>query len=571
MKLPSIPNKTRLLHLCAVALVLAMALDSLLEWAFDETLITRIKTSHNVGVAAAVAYTFLVWFSVILLVLGRFPEAAGITAVAVALIEIPDFALAHIPMSKSKAGIMTIYFIEMLFLFFYAIFLAVLAFAWRRLCPRVPPSSPSNALRFRFNGAAKEYFKIMLANIALTVATLGVYSAWAKVRARRWFYGNCELGDSTFDYHANPKSILVARVLMFFVYALFGAGVLLEIWELLGSDPRAAQYNFLFLKNLSPFAAFLLLFYAWATARGAAFNARYSSFCGARFSFRADSRLPMLFVGAWILMPLFLYAAYVWAISDGHNAVVMIDRSRAGGGIGELSRFYENRNLFLRAWAPVVIGFAPYVAGILLLPAALWLFVKWRAQNHSLGKVRFYFTASPAPFYFFFLLLPLPLLLPFADSIARQFYSPMLFGKTHYFGWLADAVGMSDYGKHYRPFYQKEYAYSVSFFYALLAAAVMPGLFYGNLAFDGGRFRSGISACDYGFRIMLPNLILSIVSLGLLIPWARVRRAKYLAENIWIEASPGLLQSIKSTTEKSPTALGESAEDSAFDFDAALV
>ncbi|MEX1058239.1 MAG: DUF898 family protein, partial [Natronospirillum sp.] len=41
-----------------------------------------------------------------------------------------------------------------------------------------------------FNGRGGEYFGIWIVNIALTVLTLGIYSAWAKVRNKRYFYGN---------------------------------------------------------------------------------------------------------------------------------------------------------------------------------------------------------------------------------------------------------------------------------------------------------------------------------------------------------------------------------------------
>ena len=34
-----------------------------------------------------------------------------------------------------------------------------------------------------FTGQGAEYFRIWIVNLALTVATLGIYSAWAKVRA----------------------------------------------------------------------------------------------------------------------------------------------------------------------------------------------------------------------------------------------------------------------------------------------------------------------------------------------------------------------------------------------------
>jgi len=41
-----------------------------------------------------------------------------------------------------------------------------------------------------FTGDAREYFNIWIVNIALTILTLGIFSAWAKVRKKRYFYGN---------------------------------------------------------------------------------------------------------------------------------------------------------------------------------------------------------------------------------------------------------------------------------------------------------------------------------------------------------------------------------------------
>src|SRR5258707_6333866 len=42
----------------------------------------------------------------------------------------------------------------------------------------------------RFTGRAGEYFRIWIVNICLSIVTLGIYSAWAKVRRKRYFYGN---------------------------------------------------------------------------------------------------------------------------------------------------------------------------------------------------------------------------------------------------------------------------------------------------------------------------------------------------------------------------------------------
>ena len=49
-------------------------------------------------------------------------------------------------------------------------------------------SAPATSIEpFRFTGTAREYFGIWIVNILLTIVTLGIYSAWAKVRRMRYF------------------------------------------------------------------------------------------------------------------------------------------------------------------------------------------------------------------------------------------------------------------------------------------------------------------------------------------------------------------------------------------------
>lgn len=77
------------------------------------------------------------------------------------------------------------------------------------------------AVSLRFTGSGKEYFKIWIVNILLTIITLGIYSAWAKLRNIRYFYGNTLLDDAPFEYHANPIQILKGRLIAFTVLALY--------------------------------------------------------------------------------------------------------------------------------------------------------------------------------------------------------------------------------------------------------------------------------------------------------------------------------------------------------------
>lgn len=65
--------------------------------------------------------------------------------------------------------------------------------------------------RLRFTGSGAAYFRIWVVNLLLTLLTLGVYSAWAKVRKARWFAQHTELDGDRFDFHGEPWRILVGR------------------------------------------------------------------------------------------------------------------------------------------------------------------------------------------------------------------------------------------------------------------------------------------------------------------------------------------------------------------------
>ena len=81
--------------------------------------------------------------------------------------------------------------------------------------PAAPwPAPASVAVRtdypVRFLGTGSEYFRIWIVNLLLTIVTLGIYSAWAKVRRLKYMYRNTQIAGSSFDYHGSPIAILKA-------------------------------------------------------------------------------------------------------------------------------------------------------------------------------------------------------------------------------------------------------------------------------------------------------------------------------------------------------------------------
>lgn len=121
--------------------------------------------------------------------------------------------------------------------------------------------------RASFTGNASEYFGIWIVNILLTIVTLGIYSAWAKVRRNRYFYGNTVILGHSFEYHAQGKQILIGRLIV------FGLLIVLNI-----------------LAHVAPLAILaiwpvLLVVFPWFLMRGLRFNARVTSYRNVRFDF----------------------------------------------------------------------------------------------------------------------------------------------------------------------------------------------------------------------------------------------------------------------------------------------
>ena len=137
---------------------------------------------------------------------------------------------------------------------------------------RAAASARRQTLSLSFSGRAGEYFGIWIVNTLLRIVTLGIYSPWAKVRKRRYFYGNTLLDDASFDYLADPLAILKGW---------FIAGLFFGLYSLAS--------------RTSPIASIVMMLvffglYPWVMVRSRIFNLRNSSHRNIRFSFRQNYR-----------------------------------------------------------------------------------------------------------------------------------------------------------------------------------------------------------------------------------------------------------------------------------------
>ncbi len=73
----------------------------------------------------------------------------------------------------------------------------------------------------KFSGTGKEFFGIWMSNLFLSIITLGIYSAWAKVRQQKYFYGNTTIHGESLVYHASGLQILVGRMIALLLFSVY--------------------------------------------------------------------------------------------------------------------------------------------------------------------------------------------------------------------------------------------------------------------------------------------------------------------------------------------------------------
>src|SRR5579862_1102106 len=292
-------------------------------------------------------------------------------------------------------------------------------------------SQPAAAVALRFTGRAGEYFRIWIVNVCLSVITLGIYSPWAKVRRKRYFYGNTLLDDAAFEYLGNPVAILKGRIIVFVIFAAYA--LLKEI------------------HFLTAIAAVIGVAAAmpWIIQRALQFNARNSTHRNVRFGFKGTKTdvFGVLLLGG-LLVPATLGMAYPFYLS-------------------------AKRRMFV--------------------------------DNSSYGATRFRFSATAGNYYF----AALKLSLAFAGFLAGSI--------------VTLGIGLL-------PLYLLLRAYAE----VLFARLAWRNTMLGDVCFDCGWTTGGL------FGLYFVNSLGVLFTLGLLLPWAEIRTARYKLERITLQSDSGL-------------------------------
>jgi uncharacterized membrane protein YjgN (DUF898 family) len=219
------------------------------------------------------------------------------------------------------------------------------------------PAGTATTYRPVFTATAGEYFRIWIVNLALTVATLGIYSAWAKVRRERYFHGSTSLAGSAFAYHGEPLRILKGRAI---------AAALLGAYFVAGQvSPVAAL----------AVGAVLAVATPWLVVKSRLFAMRMTSWRGLRFDFAADyAGAYKVLLGAGLLAVLSLGVLLPRFIRERYRFVV----SRTRYGLAEFRcepstwRFYKTS---------MVAGLMTLGGLVLVGTAAALLFAAFRPDG----------------------------------------------------------------------------------------------------------------------------------------------------------------------------------------------
>jgi uncharacterized membrane protein YjgN (DUF898 family) len=296
-----------------------------------------------------------------------------------------------------------------------------------------------------------EFFRIWIVNVLLSILTLGAYSCWAKVRSKQYFYRSTTLDGASFEYSANPVSILKGRVLVI--------SVLLVYQVVVTFAPLLAAIMGLGLVFLFP----------WVVIQALAFNARYSSYRNLRFHF--------------------------------------------DGQYGEAFRYYILWTIF----ALFTLGLA--------YPYAIYLRKRFAVDRSRYGATAFEFDAGARQFYVVYVIAVLVVLgLFFAIIVTFGGLAAIseIFGSTE---------ASPDAPETGRFLFLFSLAVNLAILAVLTAAAIVVQTVITNYVLQHVK----LAGFKFDMRmhpmrvlwIQLSNIVMIVLSVGMLIPWARVRMVRY--------------------------------------------
>ena len=340
-----------------------------------------------------------------------------------------------------------------------------------------------------FTGSGAEYFGIWIVNLLLTIITLGIYSAWAKVRRLQYFYRHTEVAGSSFDFHGSPTRILIGRVIALVMLFAYNYSVRLQ-----------SAFTIVILAAI----AFVM---PWLLRNSFRFRLYNTSWRGTRFHFR-------------------------------------------GTVAGAYRVFLLN-------------GFLTVITLYLMAPFTHQRLKAYQHDNSWFGRTRCSFHARAGQFYLIYLLLLVTIVV-----------FGIVIGFSGIGGALASLSQVQKHGGHANP--QAVFRAVAILYGGLILMGVSIGpVFHAlitNLIWNNTRVGEHRIECNMSPWVLIwitaSNFVLVVLTVGLFIPWAVVRLARFQLESVRLLPA-GDLQEFVAAEPETLGAVGEEAA-TAFDFDISL-
>jgi uncharacterized membrane protein YjgN (DUF898 family) len=362
-------------------------------------------------------------------------------------------------------------------------------------------------LPIRFTGKGGEYFRIWIVNLLLTLVTLGIWSAWAKVRKTRYFWSNAQLGGAAFQYTGNPVAILRGRLL---------AGAIFVVYSVAGRLSVTAGL----VAGIG-----LLLLGPWFFYKSMRFRLANTSWRGLRFGFESTADRAYAVLAPAIVFGLFL----LYALADMRRVMP-----------GQRPRPW----LFL-------VGELAFFA---LWP---WLHARIKAYQHAstrYGTLAFRFEPSTGAFY---------------GVYGKTFLVALPFVILMGLGVVGVAVAMRGTGADPQAA-KAAFVPTLAVVYSVMlvaypvvgsfAAARLQRLVWTQTNAGAVHFSTTVKARGL-MRVWVINGLLTLLTLGLYWPWAAVKIARYRLECMTVEAGAGLEEIGAGSLDAERSATGEGAVD----------
>ena len=368
--------------------------------------------------------------------------------------------------------------------------------------------------RFRFTGSGGEYFSIWIVNLLLSIITLGIYSAWAKVRREQYFHRNTLLDDQPFDYTGDPVRILIGRIVALLV---------------IGVGSAVQEVNLVMALVVT--AVFFLLF-PWVIVRSLRFRARNTRYRNLQFAFTGTT-FEAVKAYFWIYVALLPFIA---------ASILMTPELKLIQENQELANAPETTNLMLKLGAALGVS---VLLGALLFPAYQCHIRSFLHRHLRYGNAQGTFDGTTSAFY---------------GALFRTFgvslLTVVLIGAVGFAAKLAEQPWLL------------VLAYPVLFLPQAAYAVNMTNVTYRHAGIGNNGFVSDMKVGAMAW-LLFTNLLLLMVTLGLAWPWIKVRLARYRLAHMSLLMVPGTVDAIIGEAQNNPSAFGEEAAEF-LDFDISL-